>query len=141
MTAGEVRELRERLGLSQSAFADLLGFSGRAATISEWERDVAPPSVSRAFVRERVAAVYGDAPAGTDRDRYMLSVLAMLEGDAESVRSIVQRQLAKLREARRVLLDAPARPDAARVESEARQGVQERDAAARGPQSRKRGVR
>lgn len=47
MTADEIRALRERLGMSQTAFGEALG--SNQTTVSRWERGTNP--AGRVFVR------------------------------------------------------------------------------------------
>jgi DNA-binding transcriptional regulator YiaG len=60
--AGQVRELRGRLGLSQQALADELGI--RQATVSDWERGLYAPRGGSArlllFLAERAGLAYGE---------------------------------------------------------------------------------
>ena len=71
--------LRQRLGLSQSDFADLLGV--HAMTVSKWERGVAKPSVHQ----QRVLKALARAPErekGAKGARDPLRLLSELLGDA-----------------------------------------------------------
>jgi transcriptional regulator with XRE-family HTH domain len=51
-----VRDLRRSLGMTQPAFAEALGLSGRAGTVSDWERGVSTPEVE---MREQMARLAG----------------------------------------------------------------------------------
>jgi DNA-binding XRE family transcriptional regulator len=96
-TAVEVRNARLRLGLSQSAFAKILGVK-RQGTISDWESGAVAPSLTLAVMEERLLDHFGPAPRGhaIDPRSYALGVLAAIERDAATI-------TAKVAEARRVL--------------------------------------
>jgi transcriptional regulator with XRE-family HTH domain len=101
-TAEEVWNARKRLRMSQTAFAALLGYKGRPATISDWETGKVEPDIPAALFHEKVAEASGltDGTLATD---YARSVLGMLEMDADGIALQAERMLAKIREARELL--------------------------------------
>lgn len=53
MTGDEIRDARERLGLTQSELGQMVGVSMR--TIGNWERGETPPTLRQARLREVLA--------------------------------------------------------------------------------------
>jgi len=117
-TPEEIRLARKRLGMTQEAFAKLLGFKGYA-TVSDWERGVVVPSIPAALMEEVVNRALGVRQDGhfVDPRSYALTVLATVEAE---VQRHAADTLARIAEARRVLglADVPSVP-AATVEAEA----------------------
>lgn len=58
MTPTEIREIRERLGDTQAAFARRLGYT-RAATVSDWERGIKAPSPTTVLLIRHMADTAG----------------------------------------------------------------------------------
>ena len=71
--------LRQRLGLSQSAFAQLLGV--HAMTVSKWERGVLKPNTHQRRVLQALARA-PERPKGAKGARDPLRLLSELLGDA-----------------------------------------------------------
>ena len=99
-TKDAVRLARERLGLNQTAFGQLLGV--RQATVSDWESGRSVPLLSlermQEIIQEREGGVRPDLMV--DPRAYVLAVFDRIEGDARST-------LDKIAEARRVLGASP----------------------------------
>lgn len=72
--------LRQRLGLSQSAFAELLGV--HAMTVSKWERGVLKPGAHQQRVLKALARAPERPKSGGKAARDPLRLLAELLGDA-----------------------------------------------------------
>lgn len=106
----EVQQARERLRLSQTAFAKLLGYT-RAATISDWETGAAVPTISYARMQELLtdAATPAHEMDRHRRDReYTAALIALIKGDALDIAASAKRQLDKLDVAERFLSGKPS---------------------------------
>jgi putative transcriptional regulator len=100
-TPAAIKLARERLGLSQTRFGQLLGV--KQETVSMWETGAAKPKMSLARMQEVLqGAVSGGVrpDLAVDPRSYALGVLTGIEGDARST-------LEKIAEARRVLGATP----------------------------------
>lgn len=136
----EVQQARERLRLTQTQFARLLGYT-RPATISDWETGAAVPTLSYARMQELMtdAAAPAHEMDRHRRDReYTAALIALIKGDAQDIAASAKRQLDKLDVAERFLSGTPSpAPVSLAVETEESQALRP-DAVAHQAKSRRR---